>query len=162
MQAMLCSEALIFLDQLCELSPYLPRSTLEGHIPYTIVRSIYHQFYGASLIALEPMEQSPRQSPLISMAHAPPSARPNRADTTPSRSHTLETSYYSSSHDEGYDVDKRTGEKQLRSMRRRSGPLDFSGSRKVKLGEGSSSAISHGTGSLQRFTASRSGPLSYR
>ncbi|GJN12493.1 hypothetical protein PR202_ga30775 [Eleusine coracana subsp. coracana] len=150
---------LIFLDQLCELSPYLPRSTLEVHIPYTILRSIYHQLYGASLMASEPMEQSPRQSPLISLAHASPSSRPNRADTTP-RSHTFETSYYSSSHDEGYDVDKRTGEKQLRSMRR-SGPLDLSASRKAKFVEGSSSA-SHGTGSLQRFTVSRSGPLSYK
>ncbi|CAD6343994.1 unnamed protein product [Miscanthus lutarioriparius] len=116
---------LIFLDQLCELSPYLPRSTLEVHIPYTILRSIYHQLYGASLMASEPMEQSPRQSPLISLAHASPSARQNRPETTP-RSHTFEPSYYSSSgsqHDDGYDADRRTG--QLRSMRR-SGPLDFS------------------------------------
>ncbi|XP_066356604.1 probable protein NAP1 [Miscanthus floridulus] len=152
---------LIFLDQLCELSPYLPRSTLEVHIPYTILRSIYHQLYGASLMASEPMEQSPRQSPLISLAHASPSARQNRPETTP-RSHTFEPSYYSSSgsqHDDGYDADRRTG--QLRSMRR-SGPLDFSASRKVKLVEGSSSGSSHGAGSLQRFAMSRSGPLSYK
>ncbi|RCV30145.1 hypothetical protein SEVIR_6G069200v4 [Setaria viridis] len=152
---------LIFLDQLCELSPYLPRSTLEVHIPYTILRSIYHQLYGASLMASEPMDQSPRQSPLISLAHASPSARQNRPETTP-RSHTFEPSYYSSSgsqHDDGYDGDKRTG--QLRSMRR-SGPLDFSASRKVKFVEGSSSGSSHGAGSLQRFAVSRSGPLSYK
>uniref|UniRef100_A0A0A9E421 Uncharacterized protein n=1 Tax=Arundo donax TaxID=35708 RepID=A0A0A9E421_ARUDO len=108
------------------------------------------------------MEQSPRQSPLISLAHASPLVRQNRADGT-SRSHTFEPGYYSSSgsqHDEGYDVDKRTREKQLRSMRR-SGPLDFSASRKVKFVEGSSSA-SHGAGSLQRFGVSRSGPLSYK
>ncbi|CAO2210203.1 unnamed protein product [Urochloa humidicola] len=152
---------LIFLDQLCELSPYLPRSTLEVHIPYTILRSIYHQLYGASLMASESMDQSPRQSPLISLAHASPSARQNRPETTP-RSHTFDPSYYSSSgsqHDDGYDADKRTG--QLRSMRR-SGPLDFSASRKVKFVEGSSSGSSHGAGSLQRFTVSRSGPLSYK
>ncbi|PAN33522.1 hypothetical protein PAHAL_6G027000 [Panicum hallii] len=152
---------LIFLDQLCELSPYLPRSTLEVHIPYTILRSIYHQLYGASLMASEPMDQSPRQSPLISLAHASPSARQNRPETTP-RSHTFEPSYYSSSgsqHDDGYEADKRTG--LLRSMRR-SGPLDFSASRKVKFVEGSSSGSSHGAGSLQRFAVSRSGPLSYK
>lgn len=152
---------LIFLDQLCELSPYLPRSTLEVHIPYTILRSIYHQLYGASLMASEPMDQSPRQSPLISLAHASPSAKQNRPETTP-RSHTFEPSYYSSSgsqHDDGYDADKRTG--QLRSMRR-SGPLDFSASRKVKFVEGSSSGSNHGAGLLQRFAVSRSGPLSYK
>ncbi|BAF24320.2 Os08g0544500, partial [Oryza sativa Japonica Group] len=155
---------LIFLDQLCEMSPYLPRSTLEVHIPYTILRSIYHQLYGASLMATEPMEPSPRQSPLISLAHASPSMKQNRADTTP-RSHTFEPGYHSSSgsqYDEGYEGDRRTGERQLRSMRR-SGPLDYTGTRKVKFVEGSSSG-SHGagSGSLQRFAVSRSGPLSYK
>uniref|UniRef100_A0A0D9XAF6 CYRIA/CYRIB Rac1 binding domain-containing protein n=1 Tax=Leersia perrieri TaxID=77586 RepID=A0A0D9XAF6_9ORYZ len=153
---------LIFLDQLCELSPYLPRSTLEVHIPYTILRSIYHQLYGATLMASEPMEPSPRQSPLISLSHASPSMKQNRADTTP-RSHTFEPGYHSSSgsqYDEAYEGDRRAGERQLRSMRR-SGPLDYTGSRKVKFVEGSSSA-SHGTGSLQRFAVSRSGPLSYK
>ncbi|XP_037464413.1 probable protein NAP1 [Triticum dicoccoides] len=153
---------LIFLDQLCELSPYLPRSTLEAHIPYTILRSIYHQLYGASQMGSEPTEPSPRQSPLISLAHASPSMRPNRSDTTP-RSHTYESGYHSSSgsqHDDGYEVDRRTGERQLRSMRR-SGPLDYGASRKAKFVEGSSSG-SHGAGSLQRFAVSRSGPLSYK
>ncbi|KAL5232560.1 hypothetical protein ABZP36_031336 [Zizania latifolia] len=152
---------LIFLDQLCELSPYLPRSTLEVHIPYTILHSIYHQLYGASLMASESMEPSPRQSPLISLSHSSPSMKQNRVDTTP-RSHTFETGYHSSSgsqYDEGYEGDKRR-EKQLRSMRR-SGPLDYTASRKVKFVEGSSSA-SHGAGSLQRFTVSRSALLSYK
>ncbi|AQK38748.1 brick3 [Zea mays] len=156
---------LTFLDQLCELSPYVPRSTLEAHIPYTILRSIYHQLYGGSLLASEPAEQSPRQSPLISLAHASPSARQmqNRPETTP-RSHTFDPGYYSSSgsqHDDGYDADRRTG-RLLRSLRR-SGPLDFGASRKAKkFVEGSSSGSSHGAGSLQRFAVSRSGPLSYR
>ncbi|KAM3190126.1 hypothetical protein ACQJBY_068371 [Aegilops geniculata] len=153
---------LIFLDQLCELSPYLPRSTLEAHIPYTILRSIYHQLYGAAQMGSEPTEPSPRQSPLISLAHASPSMRPNRSDTTP-RSHTYDSGYHSSSgsqHDDGYEVDRRTGERQLRSMRR-SGPLDYGASRKAKFVEGSSSG-SHGAGSLQRFAVSRSGPLSYK
>jgi NCK-associated protein 1 len=155
---------LTFQDQLCELSPYVPRSTLEAHIPYTILRSIYHQLYGGSLLASEPAEQSPRQSPLISLAHASPSsARQNRPETTP-RSHTFEPGYYSSSgsqHDDGYDADRRAG-RLLRSLRR-SGPLDFGASRKAKkFVEGSSSGSSHGAGSLQRFAVSRSGPLSYR
>ncbi|KAM0900486.1 hypothetical protein ACQ4PT_020617 [Festuca glaucescens] len=107
-------------------------------------------------------DPSPRQSPLISLAHASPSARPNRPDTTP-RSHTFESGYHSSSgsqHDSGYEADRRTGERQLQSMRR-SGPLDYGASRKVKFVEGSSSG-NHGSGSLQRFAVSRSGPLSYK
>lgn len=113
-------------------------------------------------MASDPTEPSPRQSPLISLAHSSPSMRPNRSDTTP-RSHTYESGYHSSSgsqHDDGYEVDRRTGERQLQSMRR-SGPLDYGASRKAKFVEGSSSG-SHGAGSLQRFAVSRSGPLSYK
>ncbi|GAQ83769.1 Nck-associated protein [Klebsormidium nitens] len=36
---------LIFLDQLCELSPHLSRSTLEQHVPHTLLRSIYQAEY---------------------------------------------------------------------------------------------------------------------
>ncbi|KAJ8618450.1 hypothetical protein MRB53_014636 [Persea americana] len=75
---------LIFHDQLCEFSPYLARSTLELHVPYAILRSIYRQYYAnsrsSSLALLSP---SPRQSPAISLAHPSPTARQFRGDTTP-------------------------------------------------------------------------------
>eukprot|EP00899_Mesostigma_viride_P016193 jgi/Mesvir1/24575/Mv21905-RA.1 len=37
---------LIVLDQLCDLSPYLPRSLLESYVPYTLLRSVYQAEYG--------------------------------------------------------------------------------------------------------------------
>ncbi|KAL5731384.1 histone chaperone [Ranunculus cassubicifolius] len=136
---------LIFLDQLCELSPYLPRSTLEIHIPYTIIRSIYSQYYSnnpsAQLALLSP---SPRQSPAISLAHASPSFKHSSGDssTTP-QMNSYDSGVYEKSHN------------------RRSGPLDYSTSRKVKFAEGSSSATT-GVSPLPRFAVSRSGPLAYK
>ncbi|EPS71603.1 hypothetical protein M569_03148, partial [Genlisea aurea] len=35
---------LIFLDQVCEMSPFVARSTLESHLPYEILRSAYSQY----------------------------------------------------------------------------------------------------------------------
>ena len=43
---------LIFLEQLCDISEYLPRSTLENHVPYTILRSIYQLYYENTVPAL--------------------------------------------------------------------------------------------------------------
>eukprot|EP00897_Mesotaenium_endlicherianum_P003945 jgi/Mesen1/3579/ME000020S03110 len=39
----------IFLDQLCEASAYLPRSALELHVPYCMIRSAYQAFYDDAL-----------------------------------------------------------------------------------------------------------------
>ncbi|CAI9773355.1 unnamed protein product [Fraxinus pennsylvanica] len=50
---------LIFLDQLCELSPYLPRSLLESHVPYAILRSVYSQYYLNSSTPLALLSSSP-------------------------------------------------------------------------------------------------------
>ncbi|CAL9178150.1 unnamed protein product [Musa hybrid cultivar] len=155
---------LIFLDQLCELSRYLPRSTLEIHIPYTILRSIYRQHYGNSATMItELLAPSPRQSPLISLTHASPAVRPHRGDSTPM---SYDPGYLSSSihrHDDAHDGDSlrlKTSDKQQRNTRN-SGPLEYSSSRKVKFAEGSSSG-GQGPSPLLRFAVSRSGPLSYK
>ncbi|KAJ0982859.1 hypothetical protein J5N97_011114 [Dioscorea zingiberensis] len=151
---------LIFMDQLCELSPYLPRSTLEMHIPYAILRSIYRQHYGnSSSMAIEILAPSPRQSPAVSLAHSSPAIRHHRGDSTPqSKAHSIPV--ISSSHQqEEYDVDvkAKAGDKQHRGMRS-SGPLDYGSGRKVKFVEGSTSG-GQGPSPLPRFAVSRSGPL---
>lgn len=73
--------------------------------------------------------------------------------------------YVSTSHEENYEMDvggkAKGGDKFLRSMRR-SGPLDYSTSRKVKFAEGSSSTAISGSSPMQRFAVSRSGPLLYK
>lgn len=159
---------LIFLDQLCELSPYLPRSTLESHIPYTIIRSVYHQCYSGSFTGpdLTLTGPSPKQSPLISLSHASPTVRPGWVDAAPRSNNGHEQGQYvSTSHEETYEMDAgskaKGGEKFLRSMRR-SGPLDYSASRKVKFAEGSTSNATSGSSPMQRFAVSRSGPLLYK
>lgn len=158
---------LIFLDQLCEISPNLPRSFLETHVPYAVIRSIYSQYYAnspSSPLAL--LSVSPRHSPVISLTHASPVLR-QRGDSTPQYS-AYDSGYFkggSSSHalDNVYDTDsgslRSAGNKQ-RNVRR-SGPLDYSSSRKVKFVEGSTSG-STGPSPLPRFAVSRSGPLAYK
>ncbi|PKA52561.1 putative protein NAP1 [Apostasia shenzhenica] len=147
---------LIFLDQLCNLSPFLPRSTLELHVPYAILRSIYLQHYGSSQpIPNEIPMVSPRHSPLISLTHSSPASRPNRGDPTP-YSDTYDSGYFSSSTQRREEAT----DKQQKNMRR-SGPLDYSSSRKVKFVDGSSSG-GQGPSPLPRFTVSRSGPLLYK
>ncbi|KAF3450021.1 hypothetical protein FNV43_RR06100 [Rhamnella rubrinervis] len=160
---------LIFLDQLCEISPFLPRSSLETYVPYAAIRSIYSQYYSnspSSPLAL--LSVSPRHSPVVSLAHASPVLRQQqRGDSTPQYS-AYDSGYFkggSSSHvqDNVYYNDsgslRSVGNKQ-RNVRR-SGPLDYSSSRKVKFVEGSTSG-STGPSPLPRFAVSRSGPLSYK
>ncbi|XP_039139762.1 probable protein NAP1 [Dioscorea cayenensis subsp. rotundata] len=150
---------LIFIDQLCELCPYLLRSTLEIHIPYAIIRSMYRQHYGnSSMAVVEILAPSPRQSPAVSLAHASPAIRHQRGDSTP-QSSAYDSSYFSVHQQEEYDSDMKAkpGSKQHPSMRR-SGPLDYGSSRKVKFVEGSTSG-SRGPSPLPRFAVSRSGPL---
>ncbi|CAN1327551.1 Protein NAP1 [Linum perenne] len=134
---------LIFLDQLCEISPYLPRSSLEAYVPYAILRSIYCQYYSNSpsmpLALLN--TASPRHSPAVPSGHA-----------SPSQEHIYET--------ESGSVRSRNSDKP-RNVRR-SGPLDYSSSRKVKHMEGSSGSGSTGPSPLPRFAVSRSGPLMYK
>lgn len=156
---------LIFLDQFCEISPYLPRSSLEAHVPFAILRSIYSQYYSNSSpvhVQLALLNTSPRHSPAI-LVHSSPAMRQPREDSTPHS--TLNDSGYfkaSSSHNQNqlYDTESGNIENKPRNMRR-SGPLDYSASRKVKFMEGSTSS-STGPSPLPRFAVSRSGPISYK
>ncbi|XP_042021312.1 protein NAP1-like isoform X1 [Salvia splendens] len=156
---------LIFLDQICEISPHIPRSTLESHVPYTILRSIYSQYYSNSATPFTPISGSPRHSPAMSLAHASPSLREPRGDSTP-QSNTHDSGYpkHSSTHGQDqYEMDNfsmRSIDSRNRNVRR-SGPLDYNLSRKSKFAEGSTST-STGPSPLPRFVESRSGPLSYK
>ncbi|RZC67779.1 hypothetical protein C5167_011465 [Papaver somniferum] len=157
---------LIFLDQLCELSTYLPRSTLETYIPYAILRSIYSQYYANSpSIPLALQSPSPRLSPSVSLAHSSPAYRQNHGEST----HSFATeSIYSRStthgQDQPFDTDSgsvRSNDSGKHRNLRGSGPLDYSSSRKVKFAEGSTSG-SRGPSPLPRFAVSRSGPIAYK
>lgn len=155
---------LIFLDQFCELSPFLPRSSLESHIPYTIMRSIYSQYYtNTPSIPLALLSVSPRHSPAVT--HASPVVRP-RGDSTP-QSSVHDSGYFKASSTPSHDQQYDRGSASIRSMdklhrnARRSGPLDYSSSRKAKYVEGSTSG-STGPSPLPRFAVSRSGPISYK
>ncbi|GLT97127.1 hypothetical protein SLE2022_147090 [Rubroshorea leprosula] len=158
---------LIFLDQLCDISPYLPRSSLEPHIPYAILRSIYSQYYANSLsMPLALLTASPRHSPTVALAHASPLTRQPRGDSTPQCS-TTDSAYFkgSTSHGQEHLYDSEVGSVQSIEPKhqtlRSSGPLGYSSSRKVKLPEGSTSGGS-GPSTLPRFAVSRSGPISYK
>ncbi|CAK9187137.1 unnamed protein product [Ilex paraguariensis] len=158
---------LIFLDQFCEISPYMPRSSLEPHIPYAILRSIYSQYYSNSpSTPLALLSVSPHHSPAVSLAHASPVVRHPRGNSTP-QSSINDSGYFKASsthsHDQLYDNDSgnmRSIDIKHRNVRR-SGPLDYSSGRKVKFVEGSTSG-SRGPSPLPRFAVSRSGPISYK
>ncbi|XP_015066117.1 protein NAP1 [Solanum pennellii] len=155
---------LIFLDQFCEISPYLPRSTLDAYVPYSIIRSIYSQYYGSSSPApLALLGDSPRHSPAVSLAHSSPAMRQHRNDSTP-QSNSNDSGYFkpSSSHaqDQLYDTESGSIENRPRNVRR-SGPLEYSATRKLKHVDSSTSA-STGPSPLPRFAVSRSGPISYK
>ncbi|CAA2996855.1 Hypothetical predicted protein [Olea europaea subsp. europaea] len=74
---------LICLDQLCEFSPYLPRSLLESHVPYAILCAVYSQYYSNSSTPLAILTSSPRYSPALSLAHASPVSKQQYGDSTP-------------------------------------------------------------------------------
>ncbi|KAL2473933.1 Protein NAP1 [Forsythia ovata] len=156
---------LIFLDQLCEISPYLPRSLLESHVPYAILRSVYSQYYSNSLTPLALLSLSPRHSPAMSLAHASPALKQPHGDSTP-QSSVNDSGYFKASSTHGqdqYDTENgsiRSSDIKHRNVRR-SGPLDYSLSRKTKFVEGSTSG-STGPSPLPRFAVSRSGPISYK
>nr|AAC61824.1 unknown protein [Arabidopsis thaliana] len=165
---------LIFLDQLCEISPYLPRSSLESHVPYTILRSIYTQYY--SNTPSTPLSTaSPYHSPSVSLIHASPSMKnsttPQRGSGSGSSSTAAPDSGYfkgssSSLYGQEHYTESETGNSRnnennnnnkQRGSSRRSGPLDYSSSHK-----GGSGSNSTGPSPLPRFAVSRSGPISYK
>ncbi|GMH02666.1 hypothetical protein Nepgr_004505 [Nepenthes gracilis] len=150
---------LIFLDQLCEMSPHIARSTLEAYIPYAILRSIYSQYYSSSpSVPLTLPSASPWSSPAVSLAHSslafghPPS---NVGHFQASSTQGQDQIY----NNEGTSVGS-TSDSRQRNVRR-SGPLDYNSLRKTKLHEGSTSS-STGRSPLPRFAVSRSGPLLYK
>ncbi|KAJ8567779.1 hypothetical protein K7X08_019987 [Anisodus acutangulus] len=155
---------LIFLDQFCEISPYLPRSTLDAYVPYSIIRSIYSQYYGSSSpTPLALLSGSPRHSPAVSLAHSSPAMRQTRGDSIP-QSSSNDSGYFkpSSSHaqDQLYDIVSGSFENKPRNIRG-SGPLEYSATRKLRHADSSTSA-STGPSPLPRFAVSRSGPISYK
>lgn len=157
---------LIFLDQLSEISPFLPRTSLEPYVPYAILRSIYSQYYSNSpSIPLALLSASPHHSPAISLTHASPISRQPRGDSTPQNS-AYDSGYFRGSSSLSQEHLYETESGNLKSDNkhrnvRRSGPLDYSSSRKVKYVEGSTSGNT-GPSPLPRFAVSRSGPISYK
>lgn len=157
---------LIFLDQLSEISSFLPRTSLEPYVPYAILRSIYSQYYSNSpSIPLALLSASPHHSPAISLTHASPVSRQPRGDSTPQNS-AYDSGYFrgSSSLSQEHVYETESGNLKSDSKHRnvrRSGPLDYSSSRKVKYVEGSTSG-NMGPSPLPRFAVSRSGPISYK
>ncbi|XP_030481196.1 protein NAP1 [Cannabis sativa] len=159
---------LIFLDQLCEISPYLPRSSLEPHVPYAILRSIYSQYNSNSPSTPQALllGASPRNSPALSLSHGSPVVRQPRGDLTPQYGGN-DSGFFRGSSSHGPDQLGDTDNGSIRGVEnkhrnvRRSGPLDYSSSRKTKFVEGSASGSS-GPSPLPRFAVSRSGPLAYK
>ncbi|KAK4487999.1 hypothetical protein RD792_003738 [Penstemon davidsonii] len=148
---------LIFLDQVCEISPHLPRSSLESHVPYAILRSVYSQYYSNSSPPMALLSASPRNSPAVSLAHASPSMKHTSVNDS---GHFKPSSTHGQDQYDTDNVSMRSIDHKNRNVRR-SGPLDYSLSRKTKFVEGSSSA-STGPSPLPRFAVSRSGPISYK
>ncbi|XP_051128944.1 protein NAP1 [Andrographis paniculata] len=157
---------LMFLDQVCEISPFLPRSSLESHVPYCILRSVYSQYYSNSSTAMASLGASPRHSPAaaaaMSLAHSSPSMRQPHGDSTPqshdAASYNVKAAASSAHGQDHYEMENAGGKN--RNVRR-SGPLEYSLSRKAKFAEGSTSG-STGPSPLPRFAVSRSGPVSYK
>uniref|UniRef100_A0A6N2LPD8 Uncharacterized protein n=1 Tax=Salix viminalis TaxID=40686 RepID=A0A6N2LPD8_SALVM len=109
------------------------------------------QYYSNSpSMPLALLSVSPRHSPAASLSHTSPAVKQPRGDLSHSQ-HRLDDMDSGSLH--GTDTKHRNV--------RRSGPLDYSSSRKVKLVEGSTSG-STGRSPLPRFAVSRSGPLVYK
>ncbi|KAL6546210.1 histone chaperone [Orobanche minor] len=149
---------LIFLDQVCDISSYIPRSSLEAHIPYSILRSVYSQYYSNSSAPLALLGASPRHSPAISLAHASPSMSHPHADNDLVYFKASSTTH-GQDHNEADDIRSNNASKHRNG--RRSGPLGYSLSNRSKFVEGSTSG-STVLGPLPRFAVSRSGPLSYK
>ncbi|KAG0587429.1 hypothetical protein KC19_2G163800 [Ceratodon purpureus] len=165
---------LIFLDQLCELTAYLPRSTLESYVPHTIMRSIYQMYYESSVPSLVHVHPSTRQYSGSALGNGGLMKGPGDTSGEPSESthhHPQQTSRGSifsgpikfAGQHKRPEVEP-SGElgadgKPRRKANRFSGPLDYS--RKVSFAEGrgpQEPTPSTNKSPLGRF---RSGPLSY-
>lgn len=117
-------------------------------------------------MSLALLAASPHYSPAVSLAHLSPVMKQARGDSTPQYG-ANDSGFFkgtsSHSQDHLYNTDSgslRSGDSKHRNLRR-SGPLDYSSSRKSKFVEGSTSN-STGPSPLPRFAVSRSGPISYK
>lgn len=158
---------LLFLDQLCELSNYLSRSTLEVHVPYAILRSIYQQYYENSVPTLVLISPSRRHSLGIPLSHVPSRNGQFYSD------HTVESSEGATSSTLKFSAQRKSPLLDLESSSdadikpigggvRLSGPLDYTGMRKVSFIDTPSSDGTSGPSPLRRFVMSRSGPITYK
>eukprot|EP01018_Ginkgo_biloba_P029851 Gb_16727 [translate_table: standard] len=160
---------LIFLDQLCELSKYLPRSILEPHVPYAILRSIYHQYYENSVPTLVLISPSRRHSLGISLSHSSSRNGQFYGDLS------MESSEGGTSNSLKFSAQRKRPVLDLESSNetsadtkhsgsgvRLSGPLDYGGTRKVSFVDTPSSDGTSGPSPLRRFVMSRSGPVTYK
>jgi NCK-associated protein 1 len=132
------------------------------------IHSIYSQYYSNSpSMPLALLSVSPRHSPAVSLSHTSPVVKQPRGDST--QQHGVNDSGYfkgSSSHSQNhlYDIDRgslRSTDNKHRNVHR-SGPLDYSSSRKVKLVVEGSTFGSTCRSPLPRFTVSRSRHLMYK
>ncbi|CAM6099238.1 unnamed protein product [Calypogeia fissa] len=168
---------LVFLDQLCELSWYLPRTTLEAHLPQSILRSIYQLYYENNTPTLTPMSPTKaRYTGAFGRSESPARNRRDMdvnesADTSRSTSRGSifsgpirfsssrkmnDSDYLEGSKDESFKSSSKPG--------RFSGPLDYNGLRKnVSFVEGSSTtSTAHSNSAPPRPNiSSRSGPVTY-
>lgn len=157
---------LIFLDQLCELSKYLPRSTLEVHVPYAMLRSIYQQYYENSVPTLVLISPPRRHSLGVSLSNASSRNAPFYSDVS------LESSEGGTSSTLKFPSQRKsptldleyptTNIKHGGSGVRLSGPLDYGGMRKVSNTDNHNSVGTSGPSPLRRFSISRSGPVTYK
>ncbi|KAH7432487.1 hypothetical protein KP509_07G024700 [Ceratopteris richardii] len=163
---------LIFLEQLCGISTYLPRSTLESHVPYTVLRSIYQLYYENAVPTLMLVGPTRRHGSGPSTSHAPMRSGSFAVDgselsggfssfrSVPS----IGTSKYKKhgASDKDHSNDRAIDATGVAHGVRLSGPLDYSGARKVSFVEGTTQVSgSHGS-PFDRFTSSKSGPISYK
>lgn len=162
---------LIFLDQLCEISQCLPKSTLEMHVPYTILRSIYQLYYENTVPTLVLTSPARRHTSVSGSSHIPlrsgsftinagseSNGGHGAAFTSLSKSSIQRRrrgTDMESSYDKSSDL-KANGGRGVRL----SGPLDYS--RKVSFVEGAVSGSAPSVSPLQRFVMSRSGPVTYK
>lgn len=158
---------LIFLEQLCEISRYLPRSTLENHVPYTILRSIYQLYYENAVPTLMLIGPTRRHVSVANTSHVPLRTGSFVADGGADLNGGF--SSFRSVPSTGSSKHKKHGGADNADIRasgghgvRLSGPLDYSGARKVSFAEGIVPGMaSHGS-PLERFANSRSGPITYK
>ncbi|KAI5070089.1 hypothetical protein GOP47_0014432 [Adiantum capillus-veneris] len=160
---------LIFLEQLCAISNYLPRSTLESHVPYTVLRSIYQLYYENAVPTLMLIGPTRRHGSTPTTSHAPlrsgSFAVDGGNDLNGGFSSFRSVPSIGARHRKHGGADKEHSNDRVGSGNhgvRLSGPLDYSGARKVSFAEGIVSGLGLHGSPRERVVSSRSGPLTYK